>query len=157
MPPAPTGRSDGPPIPGTQPPARSLLTLAKGANASDARGINNAGQVTGVVYHIPNGNSTTSGSVARWEANGTVTTLISDGTGLAINDVGEIAGRATNKQGVRYPFLFVNGKTYDLSGKGVGSFVWGLNASGQVVDGTRSVALATSGPRPCPTGRPVRA
>jgi probable HAF family extracellular repeat protein len=109
----------------------TLLALPKGDTASDARSINRLGQVAGDVYNRTI-RKTTTGSAVRWEANGTVTTLFADGSGFAINDAGEIAGRTGDNKGY-YPFLWVNGTTYNLKAQGVGWLVWGMNASGQLV------------------------
>jgi uncharacterized membrane protein len=105
----------------------SLLALLKGATGSNAHAINNLGQVTGCAF-----NSSAKPNAVRWEANGTVTTLTSGAEGYVINDAGEVAGHTVDNRG-RDALLWVSGKTYDLSGQGVGWLVTGINAGGQLV------------------------
>ncbi|HZO91712.1 MAG TPA: hypothetical protein VFB38_25545 [Chthonomonadaceae bacterium] len=108
--------------------ALALLALPKGATGSDARAINSFGQVAGAAFNASKINA------ERWEADGTITALTSNADGFAINDAGEVAGRATGSGGsVRYPFLWVNGTTYNLSSQGAGWIVTGMNAIGQVL------------------------
>jgi probable HAF family extracellular repeat protein len=54
--------------------------------------------------------------------------------GVAINELGEVAGQLGNARGVQHPFVWRNGKIRDLGSLG-GSFseIVGMNDLGQVV------------------------
>jgi probable HAF family extracellular repeat protein len=111
----------------------ALLAGPRGTTESAANGLNNLGQVVGYVANR-NKYSTVWKYGAVWQPNGTVTTLNDTTSAFAINDAGQVVGRAGYKSGISYPYLWVNGKTFDLKAQiGVGFLAWSINKDGQVV------------------------
>jgi len=105
---------------------------------SDARAINNAGQVTGT-------SGSTGGSHAVVFQNGVTTSLGGDYTGgWAINASGQVAGYVWSPTDIAYhAALFENGAVVDLGTLGgIESYAYGINAAKQVV-GSAQVGSST--------------